>query len=277
MDSIMQFFGVAFLQSQLPRFWDGFQLTLAISITSMAGAILWGIVLVGPRMSGARWVTIPIVSYIELVRNTPLLLQIYLAYFGLPLIGLPLSAFVCGVIAIASQHGAFLCEIYRAGILSISKRQWEGAYALGMTRRKAMRQVILPQAFLKVVPPIGNQLVILIKDTSLVSAIGIMELTLSGKVIIERSGASFEVFMFIAVLYLVLTTTFGAILRLAEIRLASEAVGPCSMYFSAIFPTFSRALSRPCGSPLSASDWARCWVWSLALQALRLAGFLVPP
>jgi polar amino acid transport system permease protein len=222
MDSIMQFFGVAFLQSQLPRFWDGFQLTLAISITSMVGAIFWGVVLVGPRMSGTRWVSIPIISYIELVRNTPLLLQIYLAYFGLPLIGLPLSAFLCGVIAIASQHGAFLCEIYRAGILSISKRQWEGAYALGMTRRKAMRQVILPQAFLKVVPPIGNQLVILIKDTSLVSAIGIMELTLSGKVIIERSGASFEVFMFIAVLYLILTTTFGVILRYAEMRLRAR-------------------------------------------------------
>lgn len=222
MDEIMQFFGVAFLQSQLPRFWDGFQLTIGISIVSMIGAVLWGLILVGPRMSGVRWISLPIVSYIEFIRNTPLILQIYLSYFGLPLIGLPLSAFICGVIAIASQHGAFLCEIYRAGIQSISKRQWEGAFALGMTRRKAMRQVILPQAFLKVVPPIGNQLVILIKDTSLVSAIGIMELTLSGKVIIERSGASFEVFLFIAVLYLFLTTTFGAVLRFAEMRLRAR-------------------------------------------------------
>lgn len=222
MDAIMQFFGVAFLQSQLPRFWDGFQLTVGISIASMVGAVLWGLVLVGPRMSGLRLVSVPVVSYIEFVRNTPLILQIYLSYFGLPLIGLPLSAFVCGVIAIASQHGAFLCEIYRAGIQSISKQQWEGAYALGMTRGKAMRQVILPQAFLKVIPPIGNQLVILIKDTSLVSAIGIMELTLSGKVIIERSGASFEVFLFIAVLYLFLTTIFGAVLRFAEMRLRAR-------------------------------------------------------
>ncbi len=222
MDAILSFFGFGFIQSQLPRFWDGFQLTLAISAASMIGAVLWGLALVGPRMSGVRTVVIPIVAYIELVRNTPLLLQIYLSYFGLPLLGLPLSAFMCGVIAIASQHGAFLCEIFRAGIQSISRHQWEGALALGMTRRKAMRQVILPQAVLKVVPPIGNQLVILIKDTSLVSAIGIIELTLSGKMVIERSGASFEVFLFIGAVYLLLTTTFGVVLRIAENRLRAR-------------------------------------------------------
>ena len=112
-----------------------------------------------------------------------------------------------------------MCEIIRSGIEAVSKQQWEGALALGMTKRKAKYNVILPQAFLKVVPPIGNQLVILIKDTSLVSAIGIIELTLSGKMVIERSGASFEVFLFIALLYLILTTTFGLILRFIEIYL----------------------------------------------------------
>lgn len=222
MDLVSDFLGLNFIQSQMPRFWDGIQLTLAIAAMSMIGAVLWGLVLLGPRMSGSPVVVAPIMTYIEFVRNTPLLLQIYIAYFGLPLLGLPLSAFLCGVIAIASQHGAFLCEIYRAGILAISRRQWEAAAALGMTRRKAMRQVILPQALLKVVPPIGNQLVILIKDTSLVSAIGIMELTLSGKMIIERSGASFEVFLFIAAVYLVLTTIFGVALRLTENRLRAR-------------------------------------------------------
>ncbi|MGI9301490.1 MAG: amino acid ABC transporter permease [Gammaproteobacteria bacterium] len=216
MEFLRELFGLGFLGSQLPRFWDGLLLTLALAVVSMLGAVLWGIMLVGPRMSRHTWVKGPVTAYIELVRNTPLLLQIYLAYFGLPLIGLPLSAFLCGCVAIASQHGAFLAEIYRAGIEAVSKRQWEGSFALGMTRRKAMRMVILPQAFLKVVPPIGNQLVILIKDTSLVSAIGILELTLSAKMIVERSGASFEVFLFIGVISLVLTTTFGIALRLVE-------------------------------------------------------------
>lgn len=219
---ILDYLELSFLASQLPRFWDGVMLTLAIAAASMIGAVVWGLVLVGPRMSSLPFVSGPVIAYIELVRNTPLILHIYLSYFGLPLIGLPLSAFLCGVIAIASQHGAFLAEIYRAGILAISNRQWEGALALGMTRRKAMRQVILPQAILKVVPPIGNQLVILIKDTSLVSAIGIVELTLSGKMVIERSGASFEVFLFIAVIYLILTSTFGILLRFAEMRLRAR-------------------------------------------------------
>ena len=188
-------------------------------IDKVIGALIWALILVGPRMSSAKAIVWPLMVYIEFVRNTPLLLQIYLSYFGLPLIGLPLSAFLCGVIAIASQHGAFLCEIFRAGIEAVSKQQWEGALALGMTKKKAKYNVILPQAFLNVVPPIGNQLVILIKDTSLVSAIGIIELTLSGKMVIERSGASFEVFLFIAAIYLLLTTTFGLILRFIEIYL----------------------------------------------------------
>ena len=219
MEFLIEYFGISFLQSQLPRFWDGFELTIAIAAASMIGALIWALMLVGPRMSSVKAIVWPLMVYVEFVRNTPLLLQIYLSYFGLPLLGLPLSAFLCGVIAIASQHGAFLCEIFRAGIEAVSKQQWEGALALGMTKTKAKFNVILPQAFLKVVPPIGNQLVILIKDTSLVSAIGIIELTLSGKMVIERSGASFEVFLFIAAIYLLLTTTFGLILRFIEIYL----------------------------------------------------------
>ena len=219
MEFLIEFFGISFLQSQLPRFWDGFELTIAIAATSMMGALIWALMLVGPRRSSVKAIVWPLMVYVEFVRNTPLLLQIYLSYFGLPLLGLPLSAFLCGVIAIASQHGAFLCEIFRAGIEAVSKQQWEGALALGMPKKKAKYNVILPQAFLKVVPPIGNQLVILIKDTSLVSAIGIIELTLSGKMVIERSGASFEVFLFIAAIYLLLTTTFGLILRFIEIYL----------------------------------------------------------
>jgi len=209
-------FGLSYLGSQLPRFWGALLLTLVLSGSSIIGAVVWGLILVGPRLSRKRVVAGPIVAYIELVRNTPLLLQIYLVYFGLPLVGIPLSAFLCGVIAIASQHGAFLAEIYRAGIEAVSRRQWEAGLALGMTPRRTMRKVVLPQAWRKVIPPIGNQLVMLIKDTSLVSAIGILELTLTGKLVVERSGASFQVFLLIAGLYLLLTTSFGVFLRLIE-------------------------------------------------------------
>jgi His/Glu/Gln/Arg/opine family amino acid ABC transporter permease subunit len=216
MTTVVGSVGFSYLANQLPRFWDALLLTLALSGVSMLGAVVWGLILVGPRMSHRRIVSAPVIAYIEFVRNTPLLLQIYVVYFGLPLLGVPLSAFLCGVTAIASQHGAFLAEIYRAGIEAVSRRQWEAALALGMTPRRAKHKVVLPQALRKVIPPIGNQLVMLIKDTSLVSAIGILELTLTGKLVVERTGASFHVFLLIGGLYLIVTTIFGGLLRAVE-------------------------------------------------------------
>jgi polar amino acid transport system permease protein len=158
------------------------------------------------------------------MRNTPLLLQIYLIYFGFPLLGLFPSEFSCGVIGIALQHSAFLVEIYRSGIEAVSQRQWEAARAIGMTRYKALRNIILPQAGLRLLGPIGNQLIILVKDTSLVSAIGVAELTMTGKVAIERLAVTLEIFIAIALLYLILTGALGAGLRLVE-RRVSERLG----------------------------------------------------
>jgi polar amino acid transport system permease protein len=172
-------------------------------------------------MAKSRLLTCP-EGYIELMRNTPLLLQIYLIYFGLPLLGFFPSEFVCGVVGIALQHAAFLVEILRGGIESISQRQWEAARAIGMRRLAAVRYVILPQTFLRVLGPLGNQLIILFKDTSLVSAIGVMELTMVGKVSIERSAVSIEIFAAIAVFYLVLTSVLGGALRIAERHTAAR-------------------------------------------------------
>jgi polar amino acid transport system permease protein len=161
-------------------------------------------------------------AWVEFMRNTPLLLQIYLIYFGLPLFGLFPSEFTCGVIGIALQHSAFLVEIYRSGIEAISQKQWEAARAIGMSRTKALRYIILPQAVLRILGPLGNQLIILVKDTSLVSAIGVAELTMTGKVAIERLAVSLEIFVAIALLYLMLTSLLGAGLRVIEHRVAER-------------------------------------------------------
>jgi ABC-type amino acid transport system permease subunit len=120
------------------------------------------------------------------------------------------------------QHGAFLSEIFRGAIESVSRSQWEAARAIGLTRFKVLRHVILPQALLKILGPLANQLIVLVKDTSLVSAIGVVELTMTGKVAIERSAASAEVFVAIALFYLVLTTMLGGALRLVELRTAGR-------------------------------------------------------
>jgi len=212
-----------FLAAQFPKLLSGFLITLGLSAAAIPLALGLGLLLLAPRMVKNRLIAGLTVAYIDLMRNTPLLIQIYLIYFGLPVLGLYPSEFICGAAGIALQHGAFLVETYRAGIESVSQRQWEAARAIGMGRMKAFRVVILPQAMIRILGPLGNQLIILVKDTSLVSAIGVAELTMTGKIIIERSAASVEVFVAVALFYLVLTSVLGAALRIIESRLAERA------------------------------------------------------
>jgi len=207
-----------------PSLVTGFAITLSLALAAMPLALVGGLVLMPLRMWAGRLARVVSGAYIEFMRDTPLLLQIYLIYFGLPLFGLFPSEFTCGVIGIALQHSAFLVEIYRGGIEAISQRQWEAARAIGMTRYTALRHIILPQAALRILGPIGNQLIILVKDTSLVSAIGVAELTMSGKVAIERLAVTLEIFVAIALLYLLLTSVLGAGLRVME-RRVSEWLG----------------------------------------------------
>jgi His/Glu/Gln/Arg/opine family amino acid ABC transporter permease subunit len=206
----------------LPNLAAGFLVTLGVAGAAIPIALALALVLLGPRMAKNRFVAVQTYAYIELMRNTPLLLQIYLVYFGLPLLGLYPSEFACGVMAIALQHAAFLVEIFRGAVESISQWQWQGARAIGMTRFRAFRFVILPQAMLRILGPMGNQLIILVKDTSLVSAIGVAELTLTGKLSIERTAVSIEIFVVIAIFYLLLTSAIGGGLRILEHRTAGR-------------------------------------------------------
>lgn len=211
---------IVFFTRYLPAFADGFLITTWVAALAAPAAMLWALVLIVPRLARLTWATRLVGAYVEIMRNSPLLVQMYLLYFGLPLIGIFWSSIACGVIAIALQHGAFLSEILRSGIQSLSQRQWEAGSAIGMRRSAVIRLVILPQAFIKVLPALGNQLIVLVKDTSLVSAIGVMDLTLTGKMTIERSGASFEAFIAVAAFYLVLTSALGLVLRVIEARAA---------------------------------------------------------
>jgi polar amino acid transport system permease protein len=214
--AVQQYIDVRYILTSLPAFKSGLGVTLLIAIAAMGLSLAWALVLVGPRMSRRRWLSVPVRAYVEVMRNTPLPLQLYIIFFGLPLIGIFLSGFLSGVIAITAQHGAFLSETYRGAIESVSSGQRQASKALGMTQLQSMRLVILPQALLKVIPPIGNQLVMLIKDTSLVSAIGVAELTMSGNMLLDRSAASFEIFIVIAMIYLAVTTLVGVALRFVE-------------------------------------------------------------
>lgn len=206
------------ISSIYPQMLEALGVTLTIAALALPLAVALGAVIAVLRMFGPKPLSWVLGGFIEFMRNTPLLLQMFLLYFALPAMGWRLDGLYCGVLAIALQHSAFLAETFRGAIETVSRRQWEAARALGIRDRSALWHLILPQAALKVAAPIGNQLIILIKDTSIVSGIAVLDLTLTGKIILERNAASFEVFIVVATFYLALTILLGLLVRFVESR-----------------------------------------------------------
>jgi polar amino acid transport system permease protein len=192
--------------------------TVGIAALALPMALALAVVITALRWFGPRWLFKLLGAWIELMRNTPLLLQMFMLYFGVAELGWRLDGFYVGVLAIALQHSAFLSETFRGALESITRRQWEAARALGIRDLPAMWHLILPQAAIKVAAPIGNQLIILVKDTSIVSGIAVLDLTLTGKIIMERNAASFEVFVVVATYYLALTILLGFLVRFVEVK-----------------------------------------------------------
>lgn len=159
------------------------------------------------------------IIYIELIRGTPLLVQIFIFYFFFATV-LDISRIISGIGALAVFAGAYVAEIIRAGIQSIPKGQMEAAYSLGMNTPQAMIHIILPQAFKRILPPLAGQFISLIKDSSLVSVIAIVELTKSGKEIASSTFAVFEVWFIVALLYLILTFSLSQVIAWVERRLS---------------------------------------------------------
>lgn len=215
-------FDFGILTRNVPRFLEGLLMTLEISAVAVLLAIALGGVVVLLRLSHHRLLAGMAASYIEILRNTPLLTQLYLVFFALPFLGLSLSALASGIVALSLHHAAYFAEVYRAGIESISRRQHEAGKALGFNRWGIMRLIILPQALIRVLPPGINQLILLVKDSSLVAAIGIVELTLTGRILITSTAASYEVFFAIGLIYLGLVTALSALAKLVEGRLRYE-------------------------------------------------------
>ena len=153
--------------------------------------------------------------YVTFIRGTPLLVQLFLLFFGLPQFGIVLPAFFCGVLGLGIYSGAYQSEIVRGAIQSIDKGQMEAARSLGMSHGMAMRAIILPQAIVRMIPPLGNEFIALIKNSALVSLLTISDLLHEGQKIISVSYRSLEVYLAVALIYLLLTNATGfALLRL---------------------------------------------------------------
>jgi His/Glu/Gln/Arg/opine family amino acid ABC transporter permease subunit len=194
--------------------------TLEISVLAMVAGSVIGLVCGLLSQSGLtpiRWV---IRGYVYFVRGTPALVQIFLIYFALPVIGIDLSPFWGGVVALAVNAGGFMAEIVRAGLQSIEAGQTEAAQSIGMTNRQTLLYVLLPQSLRVITPPVTNELITLVKSSSLLSVISVFELTRATQVIIAERFTPFELYLLLAIFYLVMVSVLSYASEYVERRVA---------------------------------------------------------
>jgi len=195
----------------------GLWVTLQITGCSLVAAFFFGLTGALSRLSTSPIARLLARGYVEGIRNTPLLVQLFFIYFVLSPV-LDIGRFASAVLALSLFEGAYAAEIIRAGIQGIPKTQWEGAASLGLDTRLTYRLVILPQALRQMLPPLTGQAVSLVKDSALVSTIAIYDLTMQGQAIVARTFLVFEVWFAVALVYLVLTLSISSLVRVLERR-----------------------------------------------------------
>ncbi|MBV9672672.1 MAG: ABC transporter permease subunit [Verrucomicrobia bacterium] len=197
-------------------------LTLEVSILGMSLAIVAGFAMAVARVFGPKPLKSLAIIYIEVVRGTPLLVQLFIIFYGLPNIGISLSPFVAGVLGLGLNYAAYEAENYRAGLLAVHQGQMEAARALGMTRQQGLIHVVMPQAFRFVLPPVTNDFISLLKDSSLVSMVTLLDLTGAYNRIATQTFDYFGTGIFVALLYFLIGLPFVRLARFTEERLAID-------------------------------------------------------
>jgi His/Glu/Gln/Arg/opine family amino acid ABC transporter permease subunit len=203
--AVVRAFDAGIIAQTWTFFVRGVWLTAVMAASSLVLGLPLGLCLALARVQSNRLVSSPAAVYVEVMRGTPLLVQILFVYFVLPGVGVNLPAYTSGILALTLNAAAYISEVIRAGILSIDAGQMEAARALGMSYGQAMRRIILPQTFRRVVPPLTNEGIALLKDSSLVSVIGLTELARTGQELASRYAAPLTIWPLVALLYLVLT------------------------------------------------------------------------
>lgn len=224
MEVLQEYF--AHMWAVMPALLKGAALTVQITLFSVFFGVIIGLIVCLCRISKRKWLNLPALAYIDVVRGTPLLVQILMIYFGVPsllsaLLNTPVqvSGLTAGIIACSINSGAYVSEIIRAGIQSIDHGQMEAARSLGMNHVQSMIHVVLPQAFRNIVPPMGNEFIVLLKDSSLLSVIGVNELMQNGKLYAASEYAHFPAYLAIAVVYLIMTFSISRIVGVIEKRM----------------------------------------------------------
>ena len=209
--------------NSFPLLLVGAGVTIKITALSVALGVVIGLFVGIARISRIKLLRVLAAIYVDFFRGTPLLVQIFLVYFALPVItGQRVDPFVAAIGSCGIKSGAYVAEIFRAGIQSIDKGQMEAGRSLGMTWVQTMRYIIVPQAFKRVIPPLGNEFIALLKDSSLVSVIGFEELTRRGQLIIAKTYGSLEIWLSVAVIYLAMTLTISRFVAYLERRYKTD-------------------------------------------------------
>ncbi len=219
------------LAEQIVLHWDILQylipaipVTILITICSFSLAMILGLIIGVMRISRVKLISNFASIYINVIRGIPLLVQIFFIYFGLGKF-LNLDRFTAGVLAVGICYSAYLAEIFRTGINAIARGQHEAAQALGMTRFQTLRHVIIPQSMRIVIPPIANQFIASLKDSSLVSIIGMREITRAGREYYSQYFVDFQTWVMVAIIYLIMTLTLSRIVKYLEQFYAVKGFG----------------------------------------------------
>ncbi len=218
-------FDLSLVTDSLPLLLQGALVTLEITALAVGLGLVFGLVAALAQLSKFAPLRLIAKVYVDFIRGTPLLVQIFIIYFALPVvIGHRIDPFFAAVAACSINSGAYVAEIFRAGIQSIDIGQMRAGLSLGMNWTMTMRYIILPQAFKRIIPPLGNEFIAMLKDSSLVSVIGFEELTRSGQLIIAETYGSLEIWSAVAIIYLVMTLTITRIVSVLEKKFrASDA------------------------------------------------------
>jgi L-cystine transport system permease protein len=196
----------------------GIQFTIPLTLITFVLGLILAFFIALARLSNVKSINAVAKFYVWIFRGTPLLVQIFILFYGLPSMGITLNPFPAAVIAFTLNKGAYSSEIIRAAILSIPKGQWEAAYSIGMTKSQAMRRIIIPQAIRVSLPPLGNSFISLVKDTSLAATITVTELFQKGQQIAAATYEPLWLYIEVAFIYLIFSTVLSYLQTKMEIR-----------------------------------------------------------
>lgn len=212
-------FDLQLITDSLPLLLAGAGVTLKITAISVGLGLFFGLFIGIAQISRVALIRIPAKVYVDFLRGTPLLVQIFMIYFALPMLtGTRIDPFVAAIVACSINSSAYIAEIFRGGILSIDKGQMEAGRSLGLTWSQTMRFVVIPQAFKRIIPPLGNEFIAMLKDSSLVSVIGFEELTRQGQLIIASTYGAMEIWTAVALIYLAMTFPITRLVAYLEKR-----------------------------------------------------------